>query len=79
MFLGRMGKKDLKSAGSTYQSTPSRLLISSAYASVKFHYPPLPKMVPKPPIHWLNNGNRDLQNNCAEITNVLKIMLKVQT
>lgn len=52
----------------------------NAYAGAKFSDPPSPKVLPKPPVHWFNNTvQRKIEpHNCAEMTNVLKVMLKVQ-
>jgi len=50
-----------------------------AYAGAKFHDPPSPKVLPKPPTHWFNNNNEnEAPQTCMEMTNVLKIMLNVQ-
>ncbi|KAI0241490.1 hypothetical protein LSAT2_025601 [Lamellibrachia satsuma] len=69
---GRMGRKS-PSKSPVQKSSP-------AYAGAKFSEPPSPNVLPKPPVHWMNaESNSGLWNNCAEITNVLKVMLKVQS
>ena len=71
-----------KSRGRMSRKSPikSPVQVSPAYAGAKFSEPPSPKVLPKPPMHWMSTeSNSGLWNNCAEITNVLKVMLKVQS
>lgn len=60
-------------------SPPAKIPLSSSptYAGAKFSDPPSPKMLPKPPTHWMTGGNVLVQS-CFEMTNVIKVMLKVQ-
>lgn len=64
------------------RSTPEPLTsLTSNYAGAKFSDPPSPKVLPKPPMHWMACGIGGLpkaEDNCTEMTNVLKVMLKVQ-
>lgn len=72
-----------KSRGRMGRKSPSKSPVqkaSPAYAGAKFSEPPSPKVLPKPPVHWMNaDSSSRLWNNCAEMTNVLKVMLKVQS
>ena len=72
-----------KSRGRMGRKSPSKSPVQKAapaYAGAKFSEPPSPKVLPKPPVHWMNtDSNSGLWNNCAEITSVLKVMLKVQS
>lgn len=49
------------------------------YAGAKFHDPPAPKQLPKPPSHWFvrNDAKTAVSTSCSEMTNILKVMLKV--
>ena len=56
-------------------TTPGKL---PAYAGAKFSDPPSPKVLPKPPVHWVSGEGAVSNNSCAEMTSILKVMLKVQ-
>ena len=61
-------------------STPEQDM-ACVYAGAKFNDPPSPKVLPKPPMHWVVSGIRgrnSSQNACTEMTNILKVMLNVQ-
>jgi proline-rich nuclear receptor coactivator 2 len=52
-----------------------------AYAGAKFSDPPSPKVLPKPPIHWVSSSDNGFEmqgHHFLEMTSVLKNMLKVQ-
>jgi len=50
-----------------------------AYAGAKFSDPPSPKVLPKPPTHWVNVNKENAGPSSNDITNVLRVMLKVQS
>lgn len=57
--------------------------LAFVYAGAKFSDPPSPKVLPKPPMHWVISGRASSVSmsgarTCSEMTNVLKVMLKVQ-
>lgn len=60
--------------------------LTSNYAGARFHDPPSPKVLPKPPIHWMaassdgfeGEGLAQSSGLANEMTSVLKLMLKVQ-
>lgn len=62
--------------------SPSKMVSTSAFAGAKFSDPPSPKVLPKPPVHWMNKENEpsggSANSSCLQMTNVLKVMLNVQ-
>lgn len=61
------------------KGSPARSPVPNlAYAGAKFSDPPSPKVLPKPPNHWFATGHQFPKHNCTEMSNVLKVMLKVQ-
>lgn len=59
------------------------MTVQQSYAGAKFHDPPSPNMLPKPPVHWVSGDTVTKKNysvlpSCSEMTNVIKVMLKVQ-
>ena len=63
---------------SVLKASPFKQCQPIAYAGAKFNDPPSPKVLPKPPTHWMNIENADPVVSCSEMTSVLKVMLKVQ-
>ncbi|KAF8786929.1 proline-rich nuclear receptor coactivator 1-like [Argiope bruennichi] len=73
--------------GSATRYSPSRLSPSQLdgkgfYAGAKFGERPPPTELPKPPNHWVSDrenkkGSEEL--SCIEMTNTLKVLLKVQS
>lgn len=78
--------KSLPKQGSVDRNSPSRLSPSQLYgkgfyAGAKFGERPLPTELPNPPNHWVS-GNKQLESkeqSCMEMTNTLKVLLKVQS
>lgn len=71
--------------GSVTRNSPSRLSPSQFhhefYAGAKFGERPAPTELPKPPNHWMS-GNKHRESkelSCIEMTNSLKMLLKVQS
>jgi len=63
-------------------SPPAKIPSStqSTYAGAKFHDPPSPKALPKPPTSWVSSEiSFDSKKSCSEMTSILKVMLKVQS
>lgn len=79
----KSGEKRVKSPPSHSPTPSSTDRISPtaqngiAYAGAKFSDPPSPKVLPRPPIHWMNKEN--YAPSSADITSVLRVMLKVQS
>lgn len=72
------------SKGSMTRNSPSRLSPSQLhhdfYAGAKFGERPPPTELPKPPNHWMSGNNREsMEQSCIEMTNNLKVLLKVQS
>lgn len=66
----------------TTRNSPSRLSPSQLhdfYAGAKFGERPAPTELPKPPNHWMNEDLKLKQQSCIEMTNNLKVLLKVQS
>lgn len=61
----RRSSRSTEDAGKQLTPSPTR-----AYAGAKCHEAPSPTYLPAPPMHWTNSS-------CAEMTNMLKVMLKV--
>lgn len=65
-----------------YFSKSNEKLNLLAYAGAKFHDPPSPKLLPKPPVHWVIPHTSKIGDSipaCSEMTNILKLLLNVQT
>lgn len=72
------------SKASMTRNSPSRLSPSQLhhgfYAGAKFGERPPPTELPKPPNHWMSGNQRDsVEQSCIEMTNTLKVLLKVQS
>lgn len=71
--------------GSMTRNSPSRLSPSQLhhgfYAGAKFGERPSPTELPKPPNHWMSESNKreSKELSCIEMTNSLKVLLKVQS
>ena len=59
-------------------SPPRSPAVPNVYSGSKFHDPPSPQVLPRPPTHWFENNENAGVGNCAKLTSVLKVMLKVQ-
>lgn len=73
-----------KAKASMTRSSPSRLSPSQLphgfYAGAKFGERPPPTELPKPPNHWMSGNKPDsIEQSCIEMTNTLKVLLKVQS
>lgn len=78
------GCNKASSKASMTRNSPSRLSPSQLphgfYAGAKFGERPLPTELPKPPNHWMSGNNREsTEQSCIEMTNTLKVLLKVQS
>lgn len=71
--------------GSVTRNSPSRLspsqLQTDFYAGAKFGERPSPQDLPKPPNHWMSEKRimESKEQSCIEMTNSLKMLLKVQS
>lgn len=69
--------------GSMARNSPSRLspcqINHGFYAGAKFGERPLPTELPKPPNHWMSANWESKEQSCIEMTNNLKVLLKVQS
>ncbi|KFM70412.1 Proline-rich nuclear receptor coactivator 2, partial [Stegodyphus mimosarum] len=72
--------------GTATRNSPSRLSPSQLngkgfYAGAKFGERPPPTELPKPPYHWVSENKQwgSKEQSCIEMTNTLKVLLKVQS
>lgn len=78
------GCNKASSKASMTRNSPSRLSPSQLphgfYAGAKFGERPSPTELPKPPNHWMSGNKREsTEQSCIEMTNTLKVLLKVQS
>lgn len=61
--------------------SPSQLHVKGFYAGAKFGERPPPTELPKPPNHWVSENKQwgSKEQSCIEMTNNLKVLLKVQS
>lgn len=80
--------KDNESPSSLLTDLLQQNSLNGLYAGAKFSEPPLPTELPKPPSHWMksitkNNfveaANSFSGESCAQMTNNLKVLLKVKS
>lgn len=78
--------KSFSSGYSSASSSDESRSPKDNYAGARFHLPPQPEVLPKPPTHWVNNStpffgnpNTVFHGSCAsEMSSHLKTILKVQ-
>ena len=83
---GKHFQKELIFTSTRYDncsSPPAKIPVCNnlVYAGAKFHDPPAPEHLPKPPTHWFTPMKEAIKRDqsCAEMTGVLKVMLRVPT
>ena len=83
---GKHFQKDLVFTSTRYDncsSPPAKIPVCNnlVYAGAKFHDPPAPRLLPKPPVHWFSPQKLvfEQDRSCAEMTGLLKVMLRVPT